>query len=253
MRRGSALFLLHAGLALATVALSAWLVRRTALEPSRTAEVADAVLESPELRTEISRQVSERVGEQTGADPRDVEPAVDNALEQEDVARMLADTITAAHRRLLDSDAPPPTIDTTAMSVLSNGALPEQFELDVPTIGFLDTARRAIDAALPFVAIAAALLALAGIAMHPNPPRAVCQVGYWMVAATLVQVLVGFLIPVVIVPAATDSPWADIVATAVKAYGSTLIGTFAGVLGGGGVALLVGAGWGLGAHRPYNR
>ncbi len=252
MRRGSALFLLHAGLALATIALSAWLVRRTALEPNRTAEVADAVLESPELRDEISSQVSERVGEQTGTDPLDVEPLVDDALEQEGVARMLADTITAAHRRLLDPDAPPPTIDTSAMDVLSGGAVPEQFALDVPTIGFLDTARRAIDATLPFVAIAAALFALAGIAMHPNPPRAICQVGYWMVAATLVQVLVGFLIPVVIVPAATDSPWADIVATAVKAYAGTLIGTFAAVLGGGSVALLAGAAWGLGAHRPYD-
>jgi hypothetical protein len=251
VRRGSALFLLHAGLALASVALAVWLVRRTALEPNRTAEVTDAVLDSPELRAEISRQVSERISQQTGEDPSDIEPFVDEVLEQEGVGRMLAGTITAAHRRLVDPDAPPATIDTQAMSVLTGGQVPEEFTLTVPTIGWLDTARRALDQWLPFVTLVAAALALAGVALHPNQPRGLCHVGYWLVGATLVQVALGYLVPVVVAPALTASPWADVVATAVRAYSRTLITTLAAVLAAGGVALLTGAAWGLGGQRAY--
>ena len=252
VRRGMALLLLHVGLALASVALSAWLVRRTALEPTRTAEVAEAVLESPELRQEIARQVSGRIGQETGELPFAIEPVVEEVLRQEETASLLGGTVVASHRRLLDANAPPVIIDTTAMNVLSQGRVPEQYTLAVPTIGPLATARRLIDDWLPTVAVVAALLVVAGVAVHPNPPRALCQAGYWMVAATLTQVAVGYVVPVIVVPAVSDSPWADVVATAVRAYGRTVVRLLATVLAGGAVALLAGASWGLGANRAYD-
>src|SRR5262245_30518841 len=117
MRRGPASMFLHAGLLLTSIVLAAWIVRRTALEPERTAHVADAVLDSPHVRQEITNQVAARISAQTGTASNQVAPAVDDTLQQDGVARMLADTVTAAHRRLLDPQAPAPVIGTGAMNV----------------------------------------------------------------------------------------------------------------------------------------
>lgn len=252
MRRGAALIFLHLGLALAAVALSAWLVRRTALEPERTTRVADAVLQSPQLRTEISSQVSDRMAQATGTPAFQIEPGVDGLLGDDGVVDSLATTVAAAHLRLIDRDAPPATIDTSAMSTLSGGVVPEAYTLDVPTLTPLDAARRFIDRWLPTVAVMAAGLVLAGVALHPNHPRALVQVGYWLVATTLLQVVVGWIVPVIVVPAVLSSPWADVFATVVEAYSSTLIGTIASVLAAGGVALVLGATWGLRGWHDYD-
>jgi len=239
-------------MALATLALSAWLVRNTLLEPEQSAEVAEAVLDSPTLRNEIASQVSTRISEVTGQPAFQIEANVEVLLEDPAVAESLATTITAAHARLIDPDAPPVIVDTSAMSTLSGGVVAEQYELAVPTISALDTLSRIIDVWLPLVAAVAVAMAALAMVLHPNPARALCQIGYWLVAASLLQVLVGWFVPVVVIPAFTDSPWADVVAAAVRAYNDTLLTTLAAVLGGGGAALVLGAWWGLAARRDYD-
>ena len=88
----------------------------------------------------------------------------------------------------------------------------------------------------------AVVLGLLGLLFHPSKPTALRIIGGWFIAASIVELVVAYTLPVLVLPALVDSPYAELVAEVDKATIGPLVGVLI-MLAGAGVACLVAGSW----------
>ena len=252
VRRTAASILIIVGLVIGAVTLSGWWVRRTAFVTSRTEGLADEILSDPILRGDLARRISEQVSTQLGADPLTVRRVADTTLARPQVAVLFAPVLGDIHARLIGAQAGPvvvgPDLIAAALGDARAQALPP-VSLEVPKIDELSSARDGLNHYVAEGAFVAIVLILLGLALHPWRAAAVGLIGVGFLAAAVLLVTVGYLIPVRAVPALSNEPWLAVVPDIAHNQQPVLIAVTV-VLVGAGLACLAGAGL-LARRRAY--
>jgi hypothetical protein len=250
VRRVIAGSLLSLGLLCGAVALGAWWVNRTAFDTRHTADIAEAALQNPDLRNDLASAIADHVAPAAGLDHATVQAAADAALVQPDIAVAYADVLRDVHARLVGEASGPVTVPPNLVALAVGTAVPglpaltqlPPVTVDVPTIDALDTTRRALQRTIPILIAVGAALALLGVAIHPRRAVALRTVGAWLIGASIVELILAYAVPTILLPAVVDSPYADLVAEVDKATIGPLVGVLV-MMAGTGLACLVIGSW----------
>ncbi len=245
MRRALATILLTLGLLCASVALSAWWVQRTAFDTSNTSAIAEAALQNPELRSDLARGIADRVAIELGVDHAVVQSAAEATLVRPDIATLFSGVLRDIHSRLIGQSTGPVVIpaDLVARAIgVPAAAQLADVTIDIPTFDALDTARTTLRDTIPVLIYAAVVLTVMGVVLHPRKSNALRIVGAWFLGASIVELLVAYGLPVLVLPALVDSPYAELVAEVDKATLGPLVGVLV-MLAGAGVGCLVAGAW----------
>lgn len=246
VRRAFASIVLGLGLLCGSLTLAMWWLRNTVMEPTRTTEVVDALVAKAEVRREVSSRIGEQLGAQLGVDPATVTGLADEALQRTELVPLLTQLLRDAHGRLIGESRGPVVLDPAIAAQLLGDqrvALLPPVTFDVPTIAPLNTARRSIDGVIQAGLVFAVGFTLSGLVMHPSKPSALRTIGVWLLAASVLQLLIGFVVPVLVVPEVWNNPWADVVGETARAATTGLVAVLAILAATGIVCLLVAAAW----------
>jgi hypothetical protein len=245
VRRAIASTLLSLGLLCGALALSAWWVQRTAFDTSNTSDVAEAALQNPGLRGDLARAIADSVAVELNLDHAAVESAAQAALVQPGIATAFSSVLRDIHARLIGEETGPVAIPPDLVVRATGNAAAAQLPpvtVDVPTFDALDTTRQTLHRALPLLVTAAVVLVLLGLLFHPSKPTALRIMGAWLIGASVVELVVAYTLPVLVLPALVDSPYAELVAEVDKATIGPLVGVLV-MMAGAGVGCLVAGSW----------
>jgi len=252
VRRALATIFLTLGLLSASLALSAWWVQHTAFNTASTSTIAEAALQNPELRADLARGIADRVATELGVDHALIESAADATLVRPDIAAAFASVLRDIHSRLIGQTSGPVVVapDLVARAIGNQAAaqLPP-VSIDVPTFDALNTTRKTLHDAIPILVSVAVVLVLLGLLIHSSKPAALRILGGWFLGASVVELLIAYGVPVLILPALVDSPYAELVAEVDKATLGPLVGVLI-MLAGAGVGCLVAGAWLDRSDRP---
>jgi hypothetical protein len=267
--RWPARLLLAIGAISASASFWAFSAQRTVLDPTATRDLATALIDTGAVAESLSSQVAEQLERAVPADlaahipAGEVERIATSVVEDPRVAAAFAATIESAHEQLLRGDRQGDlAIDSGAI----NRALRDTVSEVDPTLGAriadsqpiqltIDGTRlpslRPVEDGVDTVLLAGALIAIMtfglGVAIHPDPWRAVAIVGRRLAAIAVVPLVLYLVIPAALRGIGSDrtetlTPFAD-------AYGSrTLPAAIALFVGG--IALWVGGFVGQRSSRP---
>jgi hypothetical protein len=244
--------LLSLGLLCGAFALSAWWVQHTAFDTTSTSDIAEAALQNPDLRADLARAIADRVAVELNLDHATVESAANALLVRPDIATAFSGVLRDIHARLIGEASGPVTIPPDLVARATGNPAAAQLPpvtVDIPTFDALDTTRRTLSRAIPWLLTGAFVLVLLGLLVHPRKPAALRIIGTWLLAASVVELVIAYTIPVLVLPALVDSPYAELVAEVDKATIGPLVGVLV-MMAGAGVGCLVAGSW-LDRPQPY--
>lgn len=238
MRRTLAAVLLSLAQLLGSFALAGWWMSNTVFDTSRSRDVADVVLQDSAVRSQVAGAIASAAAGQLGLPEPEVRRIVDEAADTPQGAVVLADVVVDAHARLIGESTAPVLVDPVQLiPILGEQAvgLPA-IEVPVPRISAFDWTRRALDTFVPLAALAALVLALLAFLVHPDKIRLLRFAGIGLLAMAVLVVVVGYVLPAVIGPSLTSSPWV----TTLSAVAQSSVQLLAGI-----TLVLIGAGVGV--------
>jgi hypothetical protein len=228
----------------ASIAISGWLLQRSAFDPDRTGDLADVVLQDNRIKTQITNTIADAVSSQRGLDRDSVRQVVANTASTPQGAEFLSRVLHDAHARLIGQMKGPVRITSAEMVLLYRSEIVADMPsitLPVPRVSALSTIRGILRWTIPFGALFAVGFFVIGFMLHPNRSALVHSLGYGMVLLALLIAILGYIVPRFALPALSDNIWADVPARLANDSLPLLVG-LAIVLGGGGLMLLVGGG-----------
>jgi hypothetical protein len=202
------------------------------------------VLQDSRIKTEIANTIADAVASQRGLDQAAVRKTVNAVAGTREGAAFLGQVLHDAHARLIGELKGSVRITGAQMAlVVRNQVVSDMpsITLPVPKVTALDRIRRILRWLVPFCALFAVGFFVIGFMLHPNRSALVHSLGYGMVLLALLIVVLGYVVPRFVVPALSDSIWADVPARLANDSLPLLVG-LAIVFGGGGMMLLVGTG-----------
>jgi hypothetical protein len=237
----------------ASIAISGWLLQRSAFDPGRTGDLADVVLQDNRIKTQITNTIADAAADQRGLDKAATRQTVAAVASTPQGAEFLSKVLHDAHARLIGQLKGPVRITGQQMVLLVRnqvvGDIPS-ITLPVPRVSALNTIRNILRWTIPFGALFAIGFFVIGFMLHPNRAALMHSLGYGMVLLALLIAILGYIVPRFALPALSDSIWADVPAHLANDSLPLLVGLVI-VLGGGGFMLLVGTGL-LRRRRRWN-
>jgi hypothetical protein len=229
----------------AAIAVSGYLLQRTAFDPQRTADLADVVLEDPAITGTLSNVIADATADALGApDKQAVRNLVAQVAKTPGGAALFAEVLHDSHAHLIGEQTEPVQITAQQMvQIVRNeavGNLPP-ITLPVPKVTALDVLRRILDLLVPIAAVAAIGLAIVGFTTHPERGVLFRSLGFGLLLLAVLVTVLGYLIPRFAVPALNDSAWARVPAQLADDSLPLIIAVDL-LLIGGGLALLAGSG-----------
>lgn len=224
MRRTLAGLLFGLAYVFASLTLAGFLLERTAFDPDFAAEHADVVLADPEIEAELVNTIATSLAAQAQTvapnDPNLTEQALRDRVTlvagTKPGADLLAEVVHDAHAHLVGEQSEPVTISAAQLvGATQNEAVgvAQPIELPVPTVGILEFTDGLLGWLVPIAAIATLALLVMGLAAHPERSALFRSLGLGLLLLGLVAALVGYVVPKFLVPALSDSPWANLPAT----------------------------------------
>ena len=243
MRRGLAGLLFFVAAVCLALAAGGWYLQRVAFDTERSGELARVVLKDDAIRAQITATAAQATASTLGVPVEQVAGTVDAVVSTTAGANLMRQLVTDAHARLIGERDEPVQITPAQLVELTRdervGGLPP-IELPVEEVGVLDTTRRALDWAVPIAAIAGVVALLLGVVAHPRKADAVFGIGMFCIIAGVLTMLLGYVVPVHLVPAVTDNVWAPAI-PAVAEYALPVVIVVSVVLVAAGLALMIGA------------
>ncbi len=243
VRRGLAGLLFFIAAISLALAASGWYLQRVAFDTARSGDLARVVLRDEAIRNQVASVVADATADRLGVPPADVQAQVAALAHTDAGADLMRQIVSDAHAKLIGARQEPVQITGAQLVQLTRneavGDLPPVV-LPVEEVGALSTIRRTLDWAVPIAAVVGAVALLLGIVAHPRKADAVFGVGVFCIVAGLASILLGFVVPVLVLPRLDDSTWTPVVA-AVARYALPVVVTVAVVLFGGGLGLMIGA------------
>jgi hypothetical protein len=252
VRRTLAGLLFGLAYACASLTLAGFLLQRTAFDPSYSADHADVVLGDPAIKDELVTQIATELSAQAATlapnDPNFTAQALHDRIAlvagTKPGAALLAKVVHDSHAKLIGAQSTPVQISTQQLvDATQNEAVGvvQPITVDVPTVGVLDIMRTTLKWLLPIAAIATLALVVLGLAAHPERSALFRSLGLGLLLLALVAALLGYVVPKFLVPALSDSAWANLPARLADDSLPLLVGMEL-LLVGGALALLAGTG-----------
>ncbi len=222
MRRSLSALVLGISLMMGSIAWAGYTFTHTALDPSRSEELADQMLENPDLRAALVAVLADRLGsvvpEGMAVPRQEIEIVADRTLDDPAVQLLLRDGLVQVHQKAVNGQHSDTTLHATAVGTVARNILvAERPELDglvplapalrveLPTAGLsiLGQLRQRLEQ----VSLTAALLAITGTAtslsVTRNRPMVLRRVatwafgtaGFWLVVAFGIPRLIALLAP----------------------------------------------------------
>jgi hypothetical protein len=217
VRRSLAGLLFGIAFACASLAISGFLLQRTAFSPNNTRQAADTVLGDGPIRDEVVAKIATATASQMYPDDpvaqANVATVVGQVAETQPGAELLADILRDAHAHLIGrSDqtvqiSPQQLVDITRdqrASVLPAVILP------VPRIGALAVADTVLGWLVPICAIASLVFFVLCFLANPEKPALIRTLGIGLVVLAALTLTFSWIVPRFIPPLLTDSVWARI-------------------------------------------
>jgi hypothetical protein len=243
VRRGVAGVLFFVAAVCLAIAAAGWWLQQVAFDMSKSAELAEVVLQDPEIRAEIADVSANAAAATLGLPPEEVRARVELVAQTEEGSDLMRQIIADSHARLIG--ARPDEVQITGQQLVDivrderAAALPNVV-LPVPEVAALRIADTTLDWAVPIAAIAGGVALLLGFLAHPRKADAVFGIGTFCIAAAIAVVIIGWLIPVYAVPEINDSPWISVI-PAVAQHNLPFVLIIAAALFIGGLGLMLSA------------
>jgi hypothetical protein len=243
MRRGlAAVFFFVAAICLA-LAAGGWWLQRVAFDTDQSADLAAVVLEDAAIRTEIATVAANHTAATLGVPVADVQAQVDQLAQTTAGAELMRQIVADAHGTLIGARPGPVQITGAQLVELTRdqrvGNLPPVV-LPVSEIAVLSATRTSLEWAIPIAAIAGAVFLLLGLLAHPRKSDAVFGIGIFCSIAGIAVFVIGYVVPVFLVPAINDDVWTGVI-PAVAADALPIVLTAAVVLCAGGLVMMFAA------------
>jgi len=202
------------------------------------------VLQDEGIKKELVRIIADNVAGQLGRDPIETRSVVAGVAGTKQGAALMAGIIHDAHARLIGERQAPVQITSAQLVELMRtqavGDLPT-ITLPVPKVTALDLARRALQWILPIAAIATLVFTALAFTAHPERSALFKSLALGLLLLGVLVALLGYVVPKFVVPALSDSVWANAPAQLVDDSVPLLIGLEL-LLVGGAAALFAGTG-----------
>ena len=253
MRRTLAGLIFGLAYVCASLAISGWLLQRSAFDPDRTSALAEVVLKDNRIKNQITDTIADAVSAQRGLDQATVRQTISAVASTEPGAVLLGQVLHDAHARLIGELNGPVRITGPQMvQVVRDQVVADMpsITLPVPRVASLNRIRTILRWLIPFGVLLAVGFFVIGFMLHPNRAALVHSLGYGMVLLALLIAVLGYVVPRFLLPALSDNIWADVPARLANDSLPLLVG-LAVLLGGGGLMLLVGTGL-LRRRRRWN-
>ncbi len=217
VRRSLAGLLFGIAFAFSCVAISGFMLQRTAFDPAATARASDVVLGDTAIHDELVKLISNATASQMY--PGDTLAA---AQVRENVsfvagtkpgAELLAVILRDAHERLIGrSDDPVQITPAQLVEVVRDerAAVLPAVTLPVPRIGALAVADDVLHWLVPISAIVAVVFFALCFMAHPERAALVRTLGIGLVGLAAMLVVFAFVVPRFVPPLLDDSAWARI-------------------------------------------
>lgn len=231
MRRGLAGLLFFVAAVLLSVAAGGWWLQRVAFDPATSRGAADAIVEDPDLRAEVSSLVATAAAERVGTPPDQLTALISEWLplmvDDRQAAAVIDDVITQAHQKLIGERSEPVQITGLQMVQLTRNEntwdLPA-VELPIAEISWLASVRTVLVWLVPAAAIAGLIATILGIIAHPSRADAIFGIGVFCVLAAVLAFVFGYLVPAYAITPLTDEPWANLIPAVAEAKVKTVGG-----------------------------
>ena len=232
-------------------AISGFWLQYTAFSPSHSQSAARAVLQDSAIRAEIARVIATATGAQLGVDPAIVDAQVRATVSNPAGAALMAKVVARAHAVLIGVAAPPVQITPEELRQATRydaaAALPA-VTLPIERVTALAIMRQTLRWAVPISAAVALVLILLGFAAHPDRPELMRSLGYLLIAFAAFLAVIGYLVPVVVLPKLTQNVWIGAAPRLARDSMPLLIGAVLVLLGGAGACLAL-----AGSNRRRDR
>lgn len=207
--------------ACASLAISGFLLQRTAFDPDRSGESAGVILDDSVLKNElvnfiVDNSASAVIPPGVENPPREIERLrrlIVKVADHPDGEKLFAKIIRDSHARLIgDSDEPVeitgemlvPIVRTEAAATITSIVLP------VPEVTALAVTNHVLDWLVPILALAAILLAVVGFTSHPEKESLLKSLSLGLLLLAVLIAIVGYLVPRFVLPLVDKSSWSHL-------------------------------------------
>ena len=247
VRRSFAGLLFGIAFACASLAISGFLLQRTAFSPDNTAGAAETILDDGPIREALVERVATATASQMYPDDPAAQANVGAVVAQvantSPGAELMADILRDAHAHLIGQTDEPVQISPQQLVDITRdqraSVLPAVL-LPVPRVGALATADTALGWMVPISGIVAIVFFALCFLAHPEKPALIRTLGIGLVVLAALTLTFAWIIPRFIPPLLSDSVWARIPSR--MADGSLPLTLAASLLlTGGGLAMFIGS------------
>ena len=241
------------------VAVTSYLFDQSFFAPGRFANATEAALTSPTVRTSIANAITMAAYGNTGAFSKSsadqVNTALQAALLNKAVQQEFATAMDHAQQHIIGqypgslTFGGPVLADAVAENLLAvnpqlSTLISQQgaaLQVSIPgtTLPDLGKLYRNIGTIEKYAMLLAIGLAVVALLIAPRRSTVLTQIGIWLVVMSFMEALIFWIAPTVIIPL-TNASWAPVVSQVLRAIGGPAISTYAALLIGGGVFVVLG-------------
>jgi hypothetical protein len=235
MRRSLAGLLLGAALACASLAISGWLLQRTAFNPERTRELAGVVIDDPALRKELTDIIVNSAA-RLPVDRSTLRTTVDTVMTVPAGEQLVGEILHDAHARLIGQQEEEVQISSQQMVEIirdQRAATLPAITVPVPRVGALAVVQDVLRWLVPVSGGAAVVLLALAFLAHPERSEVARALGFGLLFLAVLAGVMGFLLPRYVVPLLIDGPWEAIPIRLADSARPALIGLEIVVVGAG--------------------
>jgi hypothetical protein len=245
MRRGLVGLLFFIAAACLALAAGGWWLQRVAFDTSTSAELADVVLHDDAIRAQIGTIVASIAADHLGVPESELRALVDQYVQAGDPAvdDVLGQVVADSHARLIgERDEPVQITGAQLVPIVrnENAADLPNITLPVESVTALNLIRISLGWFIPVMTAAGVIALLLGLVAHPRKSDALSGIGRFLVFCAFAVVLLGWLVPVHVLPEVSDSTWIAVI-PAVADYNLPYVIVAAVVLFALGLAVMIGA------------
>jgi hypothetical protein len=243
MRRGLAGLLFFVAAICLALAAGGWWLEHVAFDTATSGDLADVVLRDPDIRNQIATVAADATAATLGLPATDVRAQVDQLAQTRAGSQLMRQIIVDSHARLIGlRDAPVQITGAQLVELTRNQQVADvpPVTLPVQEVPILSTIRVTLHWAVPIAAIAGGVALLLGLIAHPRKADAVLGIGVFCIVAAVTAIVLGYLVPVFLLPALDDTTWAAVI-PAIARHSLPLLAGAALVLLAIGIALMIGA------------
>lgn len=202
--------MLIASTVLAAVAISTWWLQRVAFTPSADEGRTHAILADDEIRGEIASVVASATAPVLSQSPPQLREFIEQIARLEAGSALMSGFVSEAHERLIGQRDDPVRIGPAEQVTIVRDervALEPPITLTVQEVGTLAV----IDTLLGWTSIVSGALAVlafvAGLMLRPERGELTLALGIGLISLAASLVVFGYLVPLAVLPALSDSPW----------------------------------------------